>query len=133
DAAADGRATAHGGGGRRLSGARPWKCPGGPATVRGMPAPITSWPLRERPRERLLHAGASALSDRELLAILIGSGVRGASAAELATELLSRSGGSLRRLAAVLPGGDRLSGVGPVSRARILAALELGRRLAREG
>lgn len=98
-----------------------------------MPAPITSWPLRERPRERLLHAGPAALSDRELVAILIGSGVRGASAAELATELLSRTDGSLRRLAATLPHGDRLSGVGPVSRARILAALELGRRMAREG
>lgn len=98
-----------------------------------MPAPITSWPLRERPRERLLHAGASALADRELLAILIGSGVRGASAAELASELLARADGSLRRLAAMLPGGDRLNGIGPVGRSRIMAALELGRRLAREG
>lgn len=98
-----------------------------------MPAPITSWPLRERPRERLLHAGANALADRELLAILIGSGVPGASAAELASELLTRADGSLRRLAAMLPNGDRLSGIGPVGRSRILAALELGRRLAREG
>ncbi len=99
-----------------------------------MPArPISSWPLRERPRERLLHAGAAALSDRELLAIVIGSGVRGASAAELAGDLLARADGSLRRLATTLPQGDRLSGVGPVAKARIGAALELGRRLAREG
>lgn len=102
--------------------------------LHGMPArPISSWPLRERPRERLLNAGASALSDRELLAILIGSGVRGASAAELAGELIARADGSLRRLAATLPNGDRMSGVGPAVTARIGAALELGRRLAREG
>lgn len=98
-----------------------------------MPAPITSWPIHERPRERLLHAGPSALADRELLAILIGSGIRGVSAAELATELLSRTGGSLRRLAALPLHGDCLRGIGPVARSRILAAVELGRRLAREG
>jgi len=98
-----------------------------------MPAPISSWPLRERPRERLLQVGAAALSDRELLSILIGSGVPGASAAELAGELLARGEGSLRRLASTLPHGIDVAGLGPAITARIVAALELGRRLAREG
>lgn len=95
--------------------------------------PIRSWPPRERPRERLLHAGAQALSDRELLAILIGSGTRGSSAAELAGELLTRCGGSLRRIVVALNRRERVPGVGPAVSARISAALELGRRLAREG
>jgi DNA repair protein RadC len=95
--------------------------------------PITSWPVRERPRERLLRAGPEALADRELLAILIGSGVPGASAAELAAELLVRAGGSLRRLSGTVSDQDQIAGVGPAVRARIGAALELGRRLAREG
>ena len=95
--------------------------------------PITSWPVRERPRERLLRAGADALADRELLAILIGSGVPGATAAELAGELLVRARGSLRRLAQTLGEEQQIAGIGPAVRARIGAALELGRRLAREG
>lgn len=95
--------------------------------------PITAWPLRERPRERLLQMGAQALSDRELLAILIGSGTPGRTAAELAGEVLARCEGSLRRLALAVRGQDRIAGVGPAVSARIGAALELGRRLAREG
>jgi DNA repair protein RadC len=76
-----------------------------------MSAPISSWPLRERPRERLRHAGAGALSDRELLAILIGSGIRGRSAAELAADLLTHGEGSLRLLASRL--ANRVAIPGP--------------------
>lgn len=98
-----------------------------------MSAPISSWPLRERPRERLRHAGAGALSDRELLTILIGSGIRGRSAAELAADLLTHGEGSLRLLASRLANRVAIPGLGPAITARIAAALELGRRLAREG
>lgn len=95
---------------------------------------IREWPVLERPRERLASAGAGALASRELLAILIGSGREGASAVELAGQLLQTRGGSLRRLAAATPGElTAVEGIGPAVAARIAAALELGRRLAREG
>ncbi|HWV56098.1 MAG TPA: UPF0758 domain-containing protein, partial [Longimicrobiales bacterium] len=59
---------------------------------------IKEWPVRERPRERLASVGPGALSSRELLAILIGSGTEGRSAMEVAAELLQHGDGSLRSL-----------------------------------
>ncbi|MFN5992990.1 MAG: UPF0758 domain-containing protein, partial [Betaproteobacteria bacterium] len=53
---------------------------------------ITSWPEAERPRERLIAHGASALSDSELLAIFLRVGVKGKSAVDLARDLLSEFG-----------------------------------------
>lgn len=95
---------------------------------------IKEWPAGERPRERLRAAGADALSARELIAILIGSGTEGSSAMDVATALLGACQGSLRRLAALPPVElQRTTGVGPATAARLVAALELGRRLAREG
>jgi DNA repair protein RadC len=95
---------------------------------------IREWPVRERPRERLQADGAGALASRELLAILIGSGREGASAVDIAGQLLQRSDGSLRRLAvSSTPELAAVPGIGPAVAARISAALELGRRLAREG
>jgi len=89
---------------------------------------LRDWPRSERPRERLLAAGPQSLSDGELLAILLGTGVRGASATELARRLLEQLGG----LAGMLGNGAaelaRAPGVGPARAARIAAALELGRR-----
>lgn len=94
---------------------------------------IKEWPIPERPRERLRDVGASALSVRELIAILIGSGTRGRSAVAVAGELLASAGGSLRRLSAASPAElARIRGVGVAVAARVAAALELGRRLARE-
>jgi len=94
---------------------------------------IKEWPVSERPRERLWTAGPGALSVRELLAILIGSGTQGRSAVSIAGELLGESNGSLRRLAASTPGElVRIRGIGRAVAARLSAALELGRRLARE-
>ncbi|MGH7501435.1 MAG: RadC family protein [Longimicrobiales bacterium] len=94
---------------------------------------IKDWPAPERPRERLRALGASALSARELLAILIGSGSSGSSAVEVAGEVLKGAGGSLRRLATASPAElARTAGVGPAVAARLSAALELGRRMARE-
>lgn len=95
---------------------------------------IKEWPLPDRPRERLRAVGPSALATRELLAILIGSGGGGGSAMDIAGELLLTADGSIRRLATQPPAAiERVPGVGPAVAARICAALELGRRLAREG
>lgn len=88
---------------------------------------IRHWPEGERPREKLLARGAVALSDAELLAVLLGSGSRGKDAIALGRELLIGAGG----LAALLSQPDtpiNVSGIGPAKRARIVAALELARR-----
>jgi DNA repair protein RadC len=95
---------------------------------------IKEWPVMERPRERLASEGPAALAVRELLSIVIGSGTGGRSALEVAGDVLRTGGGSLRRVSATPPAElERLRGVGPVVAARLVAALELGRRLAREG
>ena len=88
---------------------------------------IRHWPEGERPRENLLARGSAALSDAELLAVLLGSGVRGKDAIALGRELLTRAGS----LGALLGRPDqdiRVNGLGPAKRARIAAALELARR-----
>ncbi len=88
---------------------------------------------RDRPRERLARLGPRALALRELLALVIGAGVRNASAIAAADEILGRAGGSARGLArlsaAVLA---EVEGIGPARSARLAAALELGRRAAAE-
>jgi DNA repair protein RadC len=88
---------------------------------------IRNWPEGERPREKLLSRGSAALSDAELLAVLLGSGSRGKDALALARELLSVAG-SLGALLASTDQRARLGGVGPAKQARIAAALELARR-----
>lgn len=94
---------------------------------------IREWPAAERPRERLARHGPDALSTRELLAILLGSGGAGRSALEVASELLERFGGSLRRLGREEPGAlTAVPGVGPARAAAVAAALALGRRAAAE-
>ena len=95
---------------------------------------IRNWPSNERPRERLNSAGASALSTRELLAILVGSGTEARSAVEVAGHLLQDHDGSLRQLSvSTATEIQRVPGIGPAVTARLMAALELGRRMAREG
>ncbi|MFK2899658.1 DNA repair protein RadC [Dyella jejuensis] len=88
---------------------------------------IRDWPEGERPREKLLARGAAALSDAELLAVLLGSGVRGKDAIALGRELLLQAGG-LGALLGRQEGDIHASGLGPAKRARIMAALELARR-----
>jgi DNA repair protein RadC len=93
---------------------------------------IRDWPKNERPREKLIERGAQALSEAELLAVLLGSGVRGRSAVELCRELLIEFG-SLRALFSC----ERSRflnhhGLGPTRYCVIQAALELGRRHFRE-
>ena len=88
---------------------------------------IADWPAAERPRERLLALGPAALSDAELIALFLRTGVRGKSALDLARELLSRSGG----LSGLLGAGrirQRVKGVGAAKAAQLAAVLEIARR-----
>ena len=92
---------------------------------------IADWPAAERPRERLRSFGPAALSDAELLAILLRTGSRGRSAVDLGRELLSRSGG----LAGLLASGTMAKGVkglGQAKAAQLAAAMEIARRSLRE-
>ena len=89
---------------------------------------ISHWPENERPRERLLRAGPEALSDAELLAILLRVGRRKSSAVEVARELLQHLGG-LQGIAN--RGLDELcdvAGIGPAKAAQVQAGIELGKR-----
>ena len=89
---------------------------------------IHDWPSEERPREKLLLRGPGTLSDAELLALFIGSGVRGSDAVQTARQLLKHHG-PMRALldhpASVLAG---LPGLGPARACKLAAALELGLR-----
>jgi DNA repair protein RadC len=94
---------------------------------------IKELPTTERPRERLRMLGAHALSTTELLATLLGSGNRTASALVCAQVIFEQSGGSLGRLAAMpMATLTRVHGVGQARAAAVHAALELGRRMAGE-
>jgi DNA repair protein RadC len=92
---------------------------------------IADLPDRERPRERLMAQGSDALSDAELLAILLRTGRRGVSALDVARHLLNEFGGSLNRLAtAGVSELRRVPGIGPAKAVEIHAAFALARRLA---
>ena len=90
---------------------------------------ISDWRPAERPRERLLAQGAGALSDAELVAVVLRTGIRGQSAVDLGRELLARYGGVAGLLGADLKG---VKGLGPAKRAQLAAAIELARRSAGE-
>jgi len=94
---------------------------------------VLDLPELDRPRERLMSRGAAALSDRELLALILGSGLPGCDAIELAAVLIGESGG-LPALATADPHAlKRLPGVGAAKAARVAAAFELARRAAAVG
>jgi len=91
---------------------------------------IKDLPLEERPREKLKALGAGALSNAELLAILLRSGNKNESAVQLATKIISRGGG-LRNLPQLsLEDLQENKGIGPDKAVMIKAALEMGSRLA---
>jgi DNA repair protein RadC len=92
---------------------------------------ISDWPVEERPRERLLASGAGALSDAELLAVLLRTGVRGKSAVQLARELLDQFG-SITRLLEEGTALTRVKGLGAAKSAQFAAAIELARRSTKE-
>jgi DNA repair protein RadC len=98
-----------------------------------VPFLISETPVQDRPRERLFALGAAALTTAELLAILIGTGPAGSSAPDVAAALLARVGPELARLAQRTPAELAVvPGVGRVKAARVVAALEVGRRLSEE-
>ena len=91
---------------------------------------ITDLPDDDRPRERLANAGAGALNNAELLAVLLRVGVAGENAVRLAERLLSEIGGLPGLHRAGLADLCRIRGVGAAKAAQLLAAIELGRRIA---
>jgi len=89
---------------------------------------VARWPAGERPRERLLAQGPAALSDAELIALFLGTGVRGQSALDVARELLARFGRVSRVLSAAQGELGEVRGVGAARSAQIAAVTELARR-----
>ena len=93
---------------------------------------ITDWPEGDRPREKLLHRGAVALSDAELLAIFLRTGVAGKSAVDLARELLNRFGSLTQLVAASQADFCETKGMGQAKYVQLQAALEMSRRALQE-
>ena len=90
---------------------------------------IKDWAIEDKPREKLMLKGASALSDSELLAILIGSGTRERSAVEVCRDILKTAENDLNKLARYTVSDLKLTkGIGDAKAITIIAALELGRR-----
>jgi len=89
---------------------------------------IRDWPEGERPREKLLAKGPQALSDAELLAIFLRTGVRGKTAVDLARELLSRFGSLRALLDADLRRFTECKGLGTAKYVQLQAVLEMARR-----
>jgi len=93
---------------------------------------IADWPEDERPREKLLKFGAGTLSDAQLLAIFLRTGVSGKSAVDLARELLVTFGGLVGLFSASQHDFCAAKGLGSVKFAQLQAVLELSRRYLRE-
>jgi DNA repair protein RadC len=93
---------------------------------------IHELPEQERPRERLESLGASALSDNELIAILLRTGLQGASAIELGRQLIAQYGslGAVARCSVAEL--QKIRGIGHAKAVQLAAAFELGHRLGRE-
>ncbi len=93
------------------------------------PLGIKNWALEDRPREKLLQKGTTALSDAELVAILIGSGTKTLSAVEVARHILQAVGNNLDELAKLsVKDLMKTKGIGEAKAISIVSALELGRR-----
>ncbi|MEQ1555430.1 MAG: DNA repair protein RadC [Gallionella sp.] len=93
---------------------------------------ITNWPSSERPREKLLERGAAALSDAELLAIFLRTGVVGKSAVDLARELLNRFGNLTQLFATSEADFCAINGMGQAKFVQLQAVLEMSRRALQE-
>ena len=85
-------------------------------------------PQEARPREKLLSRGAAALSDAELLALLLRSGIQGKNVLQLAQELVDRFGGVAGLLHTPAEALKTVKGLGPAKRSELVAVLELARR-----
>lgn len=93
---------------------------------------IRDWPDDERPREKLLARGAAALSDAELLAIFLRTGIPGRSAVDLARDLLTRYGGLRHLLEADLTSFCEGPGLGMAKYVQLQAVMEMARRYLEE-
>lgn len=93
---------------------------------------ITDWPSDDRPREKLLAKGPEALSDAELLAIVLRTGLKGRNVVELARDALARCGSLSALLAADAAQLQDIPGLGEAKFAQIQAVLEMSRRALRE-
>ncbi len=93
---------------------------------------ITDWPLAERPREKLLEKGCEALSDAELLAIFLRTGVKGKTAVDLARDLIQHFGSLRGLLDADLKQFSLIPGLGKAKYVQLQAVIEIARRHMRE-
>lgn len=93
---------------------------------------ISDWPEGERPRERLLQQGANVLSDAELLAIFLRTGVKGKSAVDLARDLLCEFDGLRKLLSTDQKTFCQAKGLGQAKYAQLQACLEMSRRYLHE-
>ena len=89
---------------------------------------ITDWPSDQRPRERLIRLGPTALTDAELLAVFLRVGVAGKSAVDLGRDMQNHFGSLNQLFAASLKDFSAINGVGPAKFAQLKAVLELARR-----
>lgn len=90
--------------------------------------PLKGLPPDTRPREKLLQRGPASLSDAELLALLLRTGIQGKNVVQLAQELVDRFGGIAGLLHSGADALKSVKGLGPAKRAEILAVVELARR-----
>ncbi|MBS0417304.1 MAG: DNA repair protein RadC [Proteobacteria bacterium] len=96
-------------------------------TVPKRPA-IKYWPDTDRPREKLLERGAQALSESELIALLLGSGTKGRSAVDIARALIVEFGSLREMMHADKQRWEARLGIGPARYAALMGAMEIGRR-----
>jgi len=89
---------------------------------------IRNWPRDDRPREKLLRKGPGALTNSELLAILLRTGVAGTSAVDLARQIVEKFGSFRNMSHTDIREWKEIKGLGPAKLAQIMAALEIGRR-----
>ncbi len=94
--------------------------------------PVNNWPKEDRPREKLLKNGEHTLSDSELLAIILGKGIKGQSCLDLARKILERFKGFRNMGKQDLGHWKEFKGLGEAKISQIKAAIEIGRRLSEE-
>ncbi|MCF6191454.1 MAG: DNA repair protein RadC [Cocleimonas sp.] len=93
---------------------------------------ITDWAIEDRPREKLLHKGAEALTDAELLAIFLRTGIKGKTAVDLARDLIADNGGLSPLLAANEEQFCQSKGLGQAKYVQMQAVVEMSRRYLEE-
>ena len=93
---------------------------------------ITDWPVDDRPREKLITKGPGALSDAELVAILLRTGTKDCNVVDLARQVLARVGSLSRLLSAERKVFEGIAGLGDAKYTQLHAVLEMSRRALRE-